>query len=243
MITLKSVYKHFIYLVIIFILACLLFRSCSNQTKSAKIYNANLRAATSKTETYKNKANELSYKNASFIASEKELKTLNDSLYTALKKEKGKVSFITQFKPVYISKPLELTSDLKLLGPNHYGLFFKDSTKNKYIEGISRFKLDTTGNLINIKADGTSILRNEFSFELTVGFTENDKQYDIFVTPSNPEVVIKNIKGTIIPKNIPNIVQKKKKFGIGPQFGIGVNQNFEKSIYIGIGISYNLIKF
>ena len=243
MITLKPQQSNLLLLVIIFILISLQFKSCSAHINAEDRNEANMRALTSKTETYKNKAKELSYKNASFIASEKELKKLNDSLYIAIKKEKGKVSFITQFKPVYISKPLELNSNLTLLGPNHYGLSFKDSTENKYIEGISRFKLDTTGNLINIKADGTSILRNEFSFELTVGFTENDKQYDIFVTPSNPEVVIKNIKGTIIPKNIPNIVQKKKKFGIGPQFGIGVNQNFEKSIYVGIGISYNLIRF
>jgi hypothetical protein len=242
MITLKSVYKHFIYLVIIFILACLLFRSCSNQTKSAKIYNANLRAATSKTETYKNKANELSYKNASFIASEKELKKLNDSLYIAIKKEKGKVSFITRFKPVYISKPLELTNNLEILGPNHYGLRFKDSTSNKFISGISRFKLDTLNSKINIKSDGTTILRNEISFDLTVGFKESKNQYDIFVTPSDSLVKIKNITGAIIPKNLPK-VEKNKRFGLGPQFGIGVNQNFEKSIYIGIGISYNLIKF
>ena len=243
MITLKPQQSNLLLLVIIFILISLQFKSCSAHINAEDRNEANMRALTSKTETYKNKAKELSYKNASFIASEKELKKLNDSLYIAIKKEKGKVSFITQFKPVYISKPLELTSDLKLLGPNHYGLSFKDSTENKYIEGISRFKLDTTGNLINIKADGTSILRNEFSFELTVGFTENDKQYDIFVTPSNPNIKIKNITGAIIPKNLNVLPIKKKKFGLGPQISYGINVRGERSLYVGIGISYNLIRF
>lgn len=243
MITLKPIQKHFIYLVIIFLLVCLQFKTCSDNIKSDKINNANIRALKSETTTYKNKAKELSYKNASFIASEKELKTLNDSLYTALKKEKGKVSFITQFKPVYISKPLELSSNLELLGPNHYGLLFKDSTENTYISGISRFKLDTTGTLIDIKSDGTTITRNEISFSLTVGFTENDKQYDVFVTPDNENIKITNIKGAIIPKNLNVLPIKNKKWGFGPQFGIGVNQNFEKSIYIGVGIHYNLFKF
>ena len=242
MITPKPIHKQFLLLIIIFILISLQFKSCSEYTNAENRNEVNMRALTSQTETYKNKANELSYKNASFIASEKELKKLNDSLYIALKKEKGKVSFITRFKPVYISKPLELTNNLEILGPNHYGLRFKDSTSNKFISGISRFKLDTLNNKINIKSDGTTILRNEISFDLTVGFKESKNQYDIFVTPSDSLVKIKNITGAIIPKNLPK-VEKNKRFGIGPQFGIGVNQNFEKSIYIGIGISYNLIKF
>ena len=78
MITLKPQQSNLLLLVIIFILISLQFKSCSAHINAEDRNEANMWALTSKTETYKTKAKELSYKNASFIASEKELKKLND---------------------------------------------------------------------------------------------------------------------------------------------------------------------
>lgn len=57
------------------------------------------------------------------------------------------------------------------------------------------------------------------------------------VTSENPYSEVKTLRTYQVPGSEP------KRFGVGPQVGVGINQFLQPSIYLGLGISWNPIRF
>lgn len=82
--------------------------------------------------------------------------------------------------------------------------------------------------------------------DLIITKKKEDDKLILSASSSNPYINVTNIEGSIIDINAYNSYQKSKPFGIGIQAGYGLSTNngvVFLSPYIGVGISYNIIKF
>jgi hypothetical protein len=82
---------------------------------------------------------------------------------------------------------------------------------------------------------GVNITKDVVKFDYTVAMDKNNK---IYIKSTNPYVKYEEISGFQVPK------QKQKKWGIGPQIGVGYDPVHNKiSPTIGIGIQWSPIQF
>jgi len=115
-----------------------------------------------------------------------------------------------------------------------YGKYiWKDSINNKWID--FKYKVDTLKHID---------LKLKLIHEYAVINKEKSNGWFKKPTPYS-EVVNYNPYSTNLSQTTYKVINdvKPKKFGIGLQFGYGVGANLTSSPYIGIGGSYNLIKF
>lgn len=114
---------------------------------------------------------------------------------------------------------------------------FEDGDKYYRIKGYA--DIDTADNAT------VTITDNEMDINLKVGL---DEEWKIFATTDNPYVKIKDMNGAVLDKDIYLRREKKKRWGVGVQVGIGgqyglVHKQFDVGPYVGIGISYNFVVF
>ena len=118
-------------------------------------------------------------------------------------------------------------------------IVYIDSAGNKEVEYLIDFNgpwVFLSGK-VNSKTSDISIeLDNKYS----VAFIRNKrtKKMEVFVTNENPYCEISEMLAYKVT------MPKPKKFGLGVMAGYGINvTNAQPAPFIGIGISYNLIKF
>lgn len=78
--------------------------------------------------------------------------------------------------------------------------------------------------------------------DITIRKEDTKTGIQLFASSSNKNVKINDIKGSVIDLSAYNKYQKAKPFGIGLHVGYGIS-GAGLSPYIGIGVSYNLIRF
>jgi hypothetical protein len=87
---------------------------------------------------------------------------------------------------------------------------------------------------------GNVVARPDFS-EIEVNYKDEldilVKDNSVFVRGNNPFNQSYEVKSFRMPK------PKEKRFGIGPAFNVGLNNNFSFNTSVGIGIQYSLIRF
>lgn len=76
-------------------------------------------------------------------------------------------------------------------------------------------------------------IRNEYDVSVELGA----RGYVAVVTSHNPYTQTKEVRSVIIPKDSP------KKFGIGIQGGYGFSTDFKPKPYVGVGISYSILRW
>ena len=238
------------------------FQSCNSKKQLAlesdkqhAIDLQNEKASTDSLHFTKNKVGELEASKASYISKMEDLQKTNASLYEQIKKEKGKVVSVIDGKVTVVTKDVIMSNTLKKYPDGKtFGLLFnKDfDKKDGYtfsIKGESKFmKVNDT-----IFPGATDILESKSNLELFMGFKEDDKQYNVFARSKNKNVIIDSLSGVlIIPKPdktdpLQVTPPKPKRFGVGFQVGCGFglvkSQVFLTLPYIGVGISYNIIRF
>ncbi len=74
--------------------------------------------------------------------------------------------------------------------------------------------------------------------EYTVSLVKKKKKYEAIVKNYNPYSSVSEISAISL-QGFP----RPKKFGLGVQLGYGINSSFRVQPYIGIGLSYNVIRF
>lgn len=90
------------------------------------------------------------------------------------------------------------------------------------------FDSDSSTTQISIKVEN----------EYTVSLVKKKKKYEAIVKNYNPYSSVSEISAVSL-QGLP----KPKKFGLGVHVGYGINSSFRVAPYIGIGVSYNVIRF
>lgn len=92
---------------------------------------------------------------------------------------------------------------------------------------------------VNFDSDSSNtqisiLLENEY----TVSLVKKKKKYEAIVKNYNPYSSVSEISAVSL-QGFP----RPKKFGLGVQLGYGINSSFRIQPYIGVGVSYNIIRF
>jgi len=90
------------------------------------------------------------------------------------------------------------------------------------------FDSDSSNTTINIQVEN----------EYTVSLVKKKKKYEAIVKNYNPYSSVSEISAVSL-QGFP----RPKKFGLGVHLGYGINSSFRVQPYIGIGVSYNVIRF
>jgi len=232
------------------------FQACNALKEMDRLKEQNL-AALKDMETVKNKNGELSYQRALFEGTAKDLKKSNDSLYQALKAEKGNVKIITIVNTKWTSPTISMDNLLIALNDSTKGLKWSNKSPWYTIEGMSTFGFKQTATSLDFRAGTTTISKNELLLSLVTGLKEEDGVYKIFITPKTPGVVITNIEGAIIDKktllgnNVSPLANSSvKRGGIGIHIGLGVmpllgSNGIRLGVgpVISIGYQYHVFRF
>lgn len=223
-----------------------------NYNTSLELENVrlNLKASNDSIVVYKNKNNQNVYKIKSLVASYNQLKDINSNLVYEINKltkqdkknliEINKLNLhinllndsIKYINNNLISQSIDSVSKLTTY---NYGL--KDSTKFRELSAIIKVKSISQPLSVN-----TEISKDIIYTDLVIGKTLKNNQLELFVTSSNPGLVVTSLEGSIVDLKKYNKLQPKKKFSIGLQFGYGMTKS-GFSPYAGIGGSFNLISF
>jgi hypothetical protein len=215
----------------------------------------------------KNRAGELQAEKLTLVASEKELKSLNGSLYAEIQKQKGQVTQLTQANVELSTTITGLQTELEeerndidthtvyvdgATWPKSYRLKWSfDSTYSAgnytKLSGFSRIRVLNDSTIV---PGLTDITENVQGFKFTTGLTKKDGDYHIFVKSDHPGFSVSAIDGAVIPGNNPMFQGKPKKWGlaatVGPNFSYGYGTG-GPGLYVGfgatIGLTYNIIKF
>ncbi len=231
----------------IVVMAILLFRQCSvssNIKDELAISINNSSALGDSIETYRTRGGDLVYEKGILIASEKELKDLNKALYKDIKDLKNNPKVVIMTETIIIHDTTLLETEIIKYSDGSNGIKWDyDSVYSEgnfqRLEGITRFKIDSTG-LHDVNA---TLNTNSFGMTFKTGITEEDGQYRIFVESDYPNFTVGKIEGAILDKSM--IQSNESSWVAGPFIGYGlqfVNNNVTYGPQIGVAISYNFNK-
>ena len=221
--------------------------SCEKSNIIKKTFNQNLEAIKKEIKLEKNKNGELQSSIIAYKGKVKDLSNYSEELKEGIKKlENRKPIFVTKFQTLYevdtfyISNTVIDTIGLK---KDEYRLSWKYSNNDstRMLEGNSLFKANLNSGHLNITPGLTSITTDKLMLDFTVGVVKNKKtKYEeIFVTPKNTNITVRNLEGAIISKS---------KLGINLSFNAGYGVyysgiNFGLGPFVGISISKPILKF
>ena len=176
---------------------------------------------------YKMKSGQLVVQTKIYETDIKHLKYLNDSLYSQIKSLKNKnITQATQFSGTIVNERHDTTWVIKTDTVLFAQERFKFENQYRLLEG----QINVDRDKINMQIE-----RDEMQFDYTVAL---DKNNNVLITSTNPYVKYNSISGFTLPK------QRKKRFGIGPNFSYGYDPiNNKPAFFVGIGVQYNIIKF
>lgn len=224
--------RDFLYIAALIFISMLYFDSCSkdnfdlaNQKQNDKVINDTI-------QYFQNELGQEVAEKLSFKGSKKQLERIinlkeseNSQLKVALKKWK-KVASATKVKTVIEIKEIPIP--------------FKDTipfTFNRSFQKVDKFySIFGNVNQSGLTFDRISIPNTQtiISGKKKVGFFKTEYRFE--VTNSNP--FIKTVQADSY-----NFVERNKRFGIGVIGGYGLSSGLKTNFFVGVGVSYNLIKF
>jgi hypothetical protein len=250
--------RQFILIAALVVVCMLWFKSCSKQSqlkeeaeRQQKIADQNQRALTDSLRFVKNKAGDIEAIKSSFVAKLSDLEKLNKDLYKESKKEIGELKALVKSSIGAGVEGVVISNELKRYPDgNTIGLLFKDTRADSgmvwHIDGESKFKFENN----TIFPGTTTINSNTMKLKIVLGFKENKENYEVFARSASPNVTFDDLSGVMfIPKKADPLLTppvRNKKFGLGIHIGYGIgfmNKQVMLTPYVGVGLSYNLIKF
>lgn len=106
---------------------------------------------------------------------------------------------------------------------------------------LKKYAVHHNDRWINVNFDSDSS-NTEISIqvenEYTVSLVKNKKKYEAIVKNYNPYSSVSEISAVSL-QGLP----RNKRFGVGVQMGYGLNSSLKLQPYIGLGLSYNIIRF
>lgn len=208
--------------IIIFLLSTVCIKQCSTYNTEKKNNEHNIEALADSIKHYRTAADDVAVQKSILIGDISLLKKTNDSLY-------NKVKELGVKKPsqvVYINNDV-----INEVHDTTWAYVEKDAEKgfdfsNKYRElsGVVSHKDTTLALYIN-----KDIVHLDYTIAIKDGV--------VYVSSSNPYVKFNDIQGLTIPKT------KQKHWHIGPAIGVGVGRDWKISPYIGVNLTYSVIRF
>lgn len=245
----KKYTPYFIIIILLFVLGWG-YTVNRNQKAEIAIANQNITALNDSLIISKTKNGNLIADKGVLIAEKDNLYQLNSELAEEVKKIKGDVVRLTN-TVIELSNqnPIILDDTIFMLGNDSILVKWqKHEQFDKYnfrtIMGETLLqRIDSNTNTYN---SNTILTTNSIGLSLTTGLREINGKLRIFVTSAYPGFSVTKLNGAEIdPKDNPiykNFVEKKKPWGIGVQVGYGFN-NKGVSPFVGVGVSYNFIRF
>lgn len=224
--------KDFIYIFVIVVLGVVLFQSTCNNISNKKLSEQNIEALNDRVEYY---VNELGYEVAEKKAlqgSKKELLSIIDS---KAKENEQLIIAIEGFKNTttatkIITETRIDTFEILLTDtvPIEFSIPFEKYSKHFTISGVIS-PSTIVFNKIVIPNEQSIVIGNK-----RLGLFK--EEYRAEVTNSNPLIRVKEIESY-------NFKVPRKRFGIGIVGGYGFNTNLDNGLFIGVGLSYNILSF
>jgi hypothetical protein len=180
------------------------FYHTKNLENKLAIEGQNKAALLDSARIMKTKNGELESAKMTLAGNLNEIKKMNENLAAELKKEKGKVRFITKTEIVYKKAPDSGTAVATV--HDSVGLIRTDIQ-----DSCREFKGHTSFVFSKGKITNPSFVveKDQFNLKLITGLRERDKQLEIFVRSSCPNVTIGDIQGAVIDPKDPLIKPKK----------------------------------
>lgn len=216
-----------------------------------RINNANITALTDTLKIERNKIGEMVKSKSLLIMDIKELKNTNSDLSNEINKlsSKDKRNLIEINK---LNFTIDMLKDsIEVLQPDGTIVVINDSTKTYPFSKVNKFRdlqWDVTvTDKVNLPNIVTSTLKvDKIYADLVINKSKEKNNLVLSVSSSNPYVNVTNVQGSVIDLSAYNSYQKPKPFGIGLHAGYGLGTNngiVYLTPYIGVGISYNIIRF
>lgn len=194
--------------------------------------------------SYKNKLKEEYASKAMYIQTIDQLKQNNEELYAEIKSLKDNPVIVTKtdlqikLDTVYMNN--DGIDEYTKLDSTYYDL--KWSMNNQYynIAGI------TTVNPLNMQNFSTTLTNLQMPVKLSIDIVEEKNKFRIIGKSDNPYVQIQDFNSVFIDPSKSKVLRnqfKPKKWVIGPQFGYGFTKDMQMSPFLGIGITYGIIRF
>ncbi len=241
-------YIPYIIIIILLFVSGYLYYLNSNNNMLIATANQNIIALNDTLTITRTKNGDLIADKVVLVSKNGDLKDLNSSLADEVKDIEGKVVRLTntviQLKnaqPIYLTDTFYVfNNDSILVKWQKYEQY--DTNNYRKLRGeTTLYKKDSV--ITNTK---TILYEDVLGLSLTTGLREIDDKITIFVTSKYPGFNVTKLEGAEIdPDSNPifkNFVQKKKPWGIGVQVGGGFGLN-GITPYVGVGISYNIIRF
>lgn len=238
--------KLFILIGLLILFIVLFLNECIKINTIKKVYEQNIYAATDTIHQERTKNGKLEYQKGIWVTTEKELKRQNKELYDELQVEKGKVKEIIIYKIKLVRDTLYLHDTIYKDANGNYMLawdYYKHYDAYNYdsIVGQTKLHVDTTCNPIYISTMGSIITKNVTGMKFVTGVKTVKKKLNIFIRSDYPGFVVTDIEGADLSKS--KELKKYKRWSIGPAFGVGIGTGLKIEPFIGICISYSVIRF
>ena len=253
-------------LIILFIVIAQQCSSYQDLKREKQISDQNADAAKNELLIEKKKNGELIASVSGYIATEKELKTLNKQLWDRIKAQDGQIISLSHsiillkqdsaMLAKYIVEKDKLIEKLTQIDSNTYAapwkltyVYDKDTSNYDVFKGKTYIGVSNKNPLELVHID-TKLIERLTKIDLTWGQKVEKDKLRVFITSSYPGFTVQQLSGVLInPSDWPDLIQPVKKhwfqnFGVGPNISIGYNfiQN-KPAITVGIGIHYNLYKW
>jgi hypothetical protein len=191
-------------LVVVIALLLWEFYHAKNLENKLAIEGQNKAALLDSVRVMKTKNGELESAKLALAGSKDELKKMNEELAAELKKEKGKVRFITKTEIIYQKAPDSSAAVITI--QDSVG-----SIRTDLQDSCREFKGHTSFVFSKGKITNPMFVveKDQFNLKLVTGLRERDKQLEIFVRSSCPNVTVQDIQGSVIDPNDPLIKPKK----------------------------------
>lgn len=139
----------------------------------------------------------------------------------------GLITTIAKLKSptIVYHKDTIITDSIVYVYPTYYTNI--DSSQNRWIQYEISASKDTIHN--------STIVHNEF--DMIVGYDKKAKSHFTNLIIHNPYSDVKSLRTY---QKVPSL---QKRWGIGPIGGMGLNGQLKRDWFVGVGLSYDLIKF
>lgn len=208
-------------------------RTCQSNKRDASIYEQNLKAARAEIKQLRDKNNNLYYEKEIYITKASDLEEINGEMYQSIRALKEKINSglsteITYHDTVWLND----------------SVFIPQLEDTNIYNTVQKFDDGTLSAMINqrIRITPITLYTDNIDYSLSIpveAYFTND--YKIILKSKNQKVVFSDVDAFISP-DITKL-QKKKRWGLGVQAGVGVIGNssiINFGCYVGVGISYNL---
>ena len=207
-------------------------RSCKDNNDR---YENNIKALTDSIKYYQSKSGQLvAEKQAFLLENIKELHQLNEDLYNEVQDMKNLV------KPNNVTSATQFSGEIVNVLHDTTYVIQHDTINNGFNHNFAFNDewRDLEGN-VNYADESLSmaITKDVTRFDYTV---VTDKDNKVYIKSKNPYVKFDEFTGFTIPSKTQ---KRSKRFGLGPEIGVGVTTEGKVVPYAGIGVHWSLWKF